>query len=93
MPLVDTADSSLRDTIAAAVAQGVDEALRRMGKRTPVPKEWLSATEAAQYMGLVPATISRWRREKRGPKFFVFSNKLRVRKTDLDIFIAAGGCK
>ena len=45
--------------------------------------------EAADYLGLAPKTLARWRWAGKGPKFRKLGAAVRYAVTDLDAFIAS----
>ena len=52
----------------------------------------LNTKEAAEYLGLSPYTLERWRYLGKGPRFIrVGSKSVRYRQTDLDAFLEIGG--
>lgn len=51
------------------------------------PAEWLSRTEAAEYLGVAPKTMAQWAHYKRGPRYARFGRDTRYRITDLDAWV------
>src|ERR1700748_2482927 len=52
---------------------------------------WVSAKEAARYLGLKPSTLSGWRIKGIGPRYSAsFGRDARYRLSDLQAFMEAG---
>ncbi len=54
------------------------------------PRERLNNREAANYLGLAAATLSKWRCHGDGPPFIKVGRLVRYRRADLDAFLQAG---
>ena len=51
-------------------------------------RDMLNTAEAAEYLGLQPDTLERWRRQGRGPKYIRMEGwAIRYRRCDLESFI------
>ncbi len=59
------------------------------GENTAVASDMLSTQEAAQYLGLAPATLSKWRVYRTGPRFLKLGRSVRYRRADLDAYLAS----
>ncbi len=55
----------------------------------PAP-QFLRETEAAEYLGLAPKTLSRWRWAGRGPVYRKFHTAVRYSVDDLERFASEG---
>lgn len=51
---------------------------------------WLTATEAAAYLGQRVKTLSNWRSKGTGPRFAKRGGTIRYRKSDLDAWLEGG---
>lgn len=47
---------------------------------------YLREDQAANYLGLRAATLTRWRWAGKGPRFFKIGRAVRYKQTDLDAF-------
>ena len=48
----------------------------------------LSANEAAELLGLSPATLKKWRRNHRGPRYHRLGSAVRYKREDLEAFVS-----
>lgn len=54
----------------------------------------LTPTEAANYLGVSPSLLERWRSKKKGPLFYRLSRKIvRYKKSDLDQYLETTATK
>lgn len=60
-----------------------------IGENSTVAGDMLTTQEAAQYLGLAPATLNKWRVYKTGPRFFKLGRAVRYRRDDLDAYLAS----
>ena len=51
-------------------------------------RAYLSVREAAEYLGLSPRTLDRYRVSGEGPVFYRFGGRIRYRREDLDAWAA-----
>jgi excisionase family DNA binding protein len=49
----------------------------------------MDTTEAAAYLGLKPATLIRWRLDRRGPTYTKIGNRVKYLRSDLDTYVAS----
>lgn len=77
-----TADE-LKALMAEAVQAGVTRAL---ASQASVPSE-MAEGEAAQYLGVAPATLRQWRCQKRGPVYHKSGRTVRYSRSDLERWI------
>jgi hypothetical protein len=48
----------------------------------------LSEGEAAVLLGLSPATLKKWRRTRRGPRYYCLGSAVRYKREDLEAFVS-----
>ena len=48
------------------------------------PKAYLSATDAAEYLGVSPATLAKWRVSGGGPQYIKLGRRVRYKRSELD---------
>jgi hypothetical protein len=71
--------------LAGRIAAELDRLQR---ERPPVPMEWLTPTEAAQYLRLKPRALEQMRSEGRGPRNAKYGTRVvRYRRKWLDEFL------
>lgn len=59
-------------------------------KQTVTESDLLNTRDAAQYLGLSPATLGTWRSIGGGPPFVRYSARcVRYRRKDLDVWVAS----
>lgn len=77
----DTAPVSLSaaqiDALAIAIAAAIQ------------PVTWLTPAEAAEVLGVPPATLSQWRYRGQGPRYSKVGAVVRYARRDLDAWLAA----
>lgn len=61
-----------------------------MSRWLEMSRRMLDTKASAEYLGLSPNTLSRWRWSGDGPVFVKLGNAVRYRIEDLDAFIAGG---
>ena len=61
----------------------------RLGAYAMDPSDFLTPTEAAEYLRLSPITLAQWRSKDRGPAFVKFGSAVRYLRADLDDWAAA----
>jgi excisionase family DNA binding protein len=77
-----------REDFARAFARELARELRA----DPTPKtDWLTPTEAAEYLKLKPRALEHMRGQGRGPRFFKAGRLVRYRLADLDLWLKEGG--
>lgn len=54
-------------------------------------KNYINEKEAAQYLGLEPQTLTRWRTAKKGPRFYKVGGAVRYTVEDLEAFAQPQG--
>lgn len=47
----------------------------------------MTASEAAEYLGVSAMTLAIWRHKKTGPSYYKYARDIEYRKSDLDSFI------
>lgn len=83
--VVVIAPDALRRLVESAVCAGVGEALARLHR-----KDTFTIQEAAEYLGVKPTALTKWRYEKRGPAYVKSGSRVVYLKADLDAWLAAG---
>ena len=48
----------------------------------------LSEEEVAELLGLSPATLKKWRRNHRGPRYYRLGSAVRYKREDLEAFVS-----
>lgn len=76
---------NLRDLVEDAVRAGVAEALQMLQKNHA---REMTEREAAQYLGMAPATLRGWRCQKKGPRYHKSGHVIRYGRSDLDAWLA-----
>lgn len=59
------------------------------GENDTVAGDMLTTQDAAQYLGLAPATLNKWRVYRTGPRFLKLGRAVRYRRADLDAYLAS----
>ena len=59
-------------------------------ERLAAPK-FMNLAQAAAYLGIAMITLRIWLREKRAPKHYMFTNRYKFLKEDLDAWILQQG--
>jgi hypothetical protein len=54
---------------------------------------YLNEKEAAEYLGMAPKTLGRWRWAEKGPSFTKLGGSVRYSIADLESFAAAGAVR
>jgi hypothetical protein len=57
---------------------------------SPSSEPWLTTKQAAKYLGYKEKTLSNWRTEKVGPRYYGRRHLIRYRRSDLDHWLEAG---
>lgn len=78
----------LRRLVEGAVSSGVRAALELMRR-----KDTFTIAEAAEYLGVKPSALTKWRYEKRGPAYVKSGSRVVYLKSDLDAWLATGRIK
>ncbi len=60
-----------------------------LGRKVREITQRLSNDAAAEYVGLAPQTLNRWRGEGRGPRFMKLGSRVVYDQADLDEWLAA----
>ncbi|WP_286830219.1 MULTISPECIES: helix-turn-helix domain-containing protein [Kordiimonas] len=59
------------------------------GENDTVVGDMLTTQDAAQYLGLAPATLNKWRVYRTGPGFLKLGRAVRYRRADLDDYLSS----
>ena len=72
------------------LAQAVYDGIRRALEKDPAGgKSRLTEEEAADYIGVSPATLRSWRCRERGPRFIKVGRRVGYLRKDLDAYLSA----
>jgi Helix-turn-helix domain len=66
-----------------------NQSTRPQEQRTPQADRLQPQSAAADYLGVQPATLERWRWRGVGPRFIKIGRCVRYRRSDLEAFVAA----
>ena len=61
----------------------------QIGEIETIAGDMLTTADAAQYLGLAPATLNKWRVHGTGPTFIKLGRAVRYRHSDLDAYLAS----
>ena len=80
-----TPDDQLR--LADLIKTAVTEAIDSTPPQTPSP--WYTTSNAATYLGMSPATLSKYRVTGEGPEYHKRSSHVRYHRDDLNVWMGA----